>query len=248
MAGTGQATRPHPEPPGAPEGFPSLENAGRLPLARYEFDANYVSRLVEGDRSTEDHFVAYFSEFLALKLRSRLRSREAIEDVRQETFARVFKVLRQQRGIDHPERLGGFVNSVCSNVLFEKYREHNRYTPMSPQADDWPDDRIELDEPLINAERKRLVERVLARLRKRDVELLRMVFLEETDRADACRRLKISPGCLRVVLHRAMARFRKELAGQKPAAAGRLTSQNQLDLMKRQRYSVHYGMGHSDGT
>src|SRR5262245_1582090 len=89
------------------------ERATCLSLARYEFDTNYVRALMEGDRSIEDHFIAYFSDFLTLKLRSRLRCREAIEDVRQETFFRVFKVLRQ-KGIEHPERLGGFVNSVCN--------------------------------------------------------------------------------------------------------------------------------------
>jgi RNA polymerase sigma-70 factor (ECF subfamily) len=217
-------------------------------VPRYEFDANYVRGLVEGDGSIEEHFVRYFGEFLSLKLRSRLRSRETIEDVRQETFARVFKVLRQQRGIEHPERLGGFVNSVCNNVLFEKFREHNRYTTISPQSDAWPDSRIRMDEPLINEERKLLVERVLAKLRKRDVELLRMIFLEDVDKADACRRLGVTERNLRVVQHRALIRFRKELLAQQTDSAQRLARRNLLELVKQQRYCVHYRMGHADGT
>ena len=72
-------------------------------------------------------------------------------------------------------RLGGFVNSVCNNVLFEKFREHKRYGSMAPPSDEWPDDRIEMDKPLIDEERKCVVSRVLARLRRRDVDLLRMV-------------------------------------------------------------------------
>ena len=55
-----------------------------------EFDDSYLERLRAGDFRTQEHFVAYFSELIQLKLRSRLRSPQAIEDVRQETFARVF--------------------------------------------------------------------------------------------------------------------------------------------------------------
>jgi len=64
---------------------------------------------------------AIFTELLQLKLRSRLQSPQAIEDVRQETFARVFSVLRKDGGLRQPERLGAFVNQICNHVLFEHY-------------------------------------------------------------------------------------------------------------------------------
>ena len=53
----------------------------------FVFDASYVEKLRSGDARTEADFVSYFSELIRLKLRSRLSSNEAIEDVRQETFA-----------------------------------------------------------------------------------------------------------------------------------------------------------------
>ena len=52
------------------------------------FDGSYVSRLRAGDPSTEQHFVGYFTELITLKLRSRLRAPEVIEDLKQETFSR----------------------------------------------------------------------------------------------------------------------------------------------------------------
>jgi len=70
--------------------------------------------------ATQEHFAAYFSQLLQLKLRSATLP-QAIEDVRQETFARVFSVLRKD-GLRQPERLGAFVNMVCNHVLFEHYR------------------------------------------------------------------------------------------------------------------------------
>ena len=66
-------------------------------LEFYAFDASYVERLRTGDAHIEGHFVTYFSELIRLKLRSRLNSREAIEDVRQETFMRVLALLRGER-------------------------------------------------------------------------------------------------------------------------------------------------------
>src|ERR1700745_4005322 len=91
---------------------------GKL-LQFQDFDESYVERLRSGDFRTQEHFVAYFSELIQLKLRARLRTPQAIEDVRQETFARVLTALRSPGGIRQPERLGPFVNSICTNGLLE---------------------------------------------------------------------------------------------------------------------------------
>src|SRR5258706_12893036 len=89
------------------------------------FDQSYFERLRAGDERAQEHFGAYFSALIQIKLRSRLKSPEAIEDVRQETFARFFVALRDGR-ILQPERLGSFVNSICNNVLLEHYRAGSR--------------------------------------------------------------------------------------------------------------------------
>ena len=88
----------------------------------FAFDASYLDKLRAGDAHIEEHFVNYFSELIRIKLRSRLNSRESIEDVRQETFVRVLSLLRGEGGLRQPDRLGPFVNSVCNNVLLEHYR------------------------------------------------------------------------------------------------------------------------------
>ena len=85
----------------------------------------YIGRLVAEDSLTERHFTQYFGELLSLKLRGRLSSPAAIEDVRQETFVRVLTTLKQRGGLDRPETLGAFVNTVCNNVLFELYRSES---------------------------------------------------------------------------------------------------------------------------
>jgi RNA polymerase sigma-70 factor, ECF subfamily len=96
-------------------------------LERKVFDQDYVSRLTDGDVETEAHFTQYFGALLVMKLRGRLRSPQLVEDARQETFLRVFDSLRNKKGLQHPERLGAFVNSVCENVLCEFFRAGSRF-------------------------------------------------------------------------------------------------------------------------
>jgi RNA polymerase sigma-70 factor, ECF subfamily len=179
-------------------------------LQFYAFDAGYIEGLCAGDLQKQEHFVGYFTELLHLKLRSRLQSRQAIEDVRQETFARVFTTLRKD-GLRQPERLGAFVNTVCNNVLFEHYRASSR----SESLDE--DDRPELPASGANAhdlaaanQLKAKVREILADMPPRDRGVLKAIFLDERDRDDVCREFGVDGEYLRVLLFRAKQNFKAE--------------------------------------
>ncbi|MGH7837637.1 MAG: RNA polymerase sigma factor, partial [Candidatus Binataceae bacterium] len=130
----------------------------------FSFDEGYLQRLREGDFQTEQHFVAYFSQFLQLKLRSRLRSAQAIEDIRQETFVRVLKLLGTEGGIRQPERLGAFVNSICNHVLQEYYRSTARLTPADENAKEPASLAIDLEAMLVTRQTRQQVLRALGQL------------------------------------------------------------------------------------
>ena len=98
------------------------------------FNDSYVAKLRAGDEATEGHFTRYFGELMDLKLRSRVRSREIAEDLKQESFARVLKLLRSEGGIRNAERLGPLVNSVCNHVLSEQYRTAKRAEPLEDET------------------------------------------------------------------------------------------------------------------
>lgn len=187
-------------------------------MDRYAFDADYVARLSSGDPIVQRHFVSYFNELLGIKLRSRLRSPQLIEDARQETLLRVLVALRN-KGIEHPERLGAFVNAVCNNVLFEFFRTEGRVSPM---PDDGPEPADESDDPerlMVTKQRKKEVKRVLDELPPKDRELLKRVFLEERDKDSVCRDFDVDREYLRVLLHRAKSRFRTVFEAREGAAA-----------------------------
>ena len=177
-------------------------------LPRFEFNGEYVDRLVAEDAETERHFARYFGDLLSLKLRSRLRSPALVEDAKQETFARVLTSLKRKGGLAVPETLGAFVNSVCNNVLLEMYRSGARTTPLDDGYDS-PDDRLPSAESMIMAEEERArVRQALETLPDKERTLLQWVFFEGRDKDDVCRELNIERAYLRVLLHRAKARFR----------------------------------------
>ena len=175
------------------------------------FDHEYVRLLTEGDPATERHFVSYFSELIRIKLRSKLRSPHLIEEVRQETFLRVLNTLRRKNGLQHPERLGAFVNTVCNNVMMESLRAETRTNPYPEDGFDPVDTRVDVESELVTEERKELVKTILAGLPEKQQKLLRMIFLEEKDKDEVCRQLKVDREYLRVLIHRAKESFRAGL-------------------------------------
>ncbi|MHB1938376.1 MAG: RNA polymerase sigma factor [Acidobacteriaceae bacterium] len=182
----------------------------------FAFDASYVDKLRSGDARVEAHFVSYFSELIRLKLRSRLSSSEAIEDVRQETFARVIGLLRADGGVRQAERLGAFVNSICNNVLLEHYRSKSR---KESSLDDEPEAVFVHRGPnalslLETEDTTRAVRKVLSQLTERDRQLLEAVLLEERDKDIVCAEFGITREYLRVLVHRAKQSFRSLYAQQ----------------------------------
>jgi RNA polymerase sigma-70 factor (ECF subfamily) len=179
-------------------------------LARYEFSREYVERLVAGEPDTQQHFAGYFKDLLTLKLRSRLRSKAEVDDAVQETFARVLSALGRG-GLRTPGALGAFVTSVCTNVLYERYRVDSKTTALE-EGHDRPDDRTPSAEMTILASQDRArVREALAALLQKEQDLLRWLFFEGRGKDEICRELNIDRNYLRVLLHRAKIRFRDGL-------------------------------------
>jgi RNA polymerase sigma-70 factor (ECF subfamily) len=191
-------------------------------LKRDRFDHDYLQRLKEGDYETEQQFADYFGKLLLIKLRRRMIASQVVEDVRQETFVRVLAALKSKKGLPSPESLGAFVNSECNNVLLEMHRrplqrgtveiQARPGAPLKEQFD--PPDRGASVEPgMVTEERvertRQILAQILEELPPRDRELLRMVFHEDADKDQVCRSLRVERGYLRLLLHRANARFRE---------------------------------------
>ena len=176
------------------------------------FDEEYVRKLAAGDPEVQKHFISHFGGLLRIKLRSKLRSPQLIEDVRQETFLRVLQSFnKEQGGLHNPERLGAYVNSVCNNVMFESLRAATRHSQIPEDFREIVDDSADPARQVVTSERKQIVARVLETLPAKDRELLRQVYFEERDKQEICEELKVNGEYLRVLLHRAKGRFKEAL-------------------------------------
>jgi RNA polymerase sigma-70 factor, ECF subfamily len=190
----------------------------RSPLRpRFNFDGDYVKRLIAEDPETERHFTEYFGALLSLKLRSRLRLPSQIEDVRQETFVRVLTALKVKGGLTSPAGLGGFVNTVCNNVLLETYRSKARTSPIDDEPAEPRTDTPSAEWRMLKAEERERVREAIEGLPNRDRDLIRWLFFEDRGKDDVCRELNIDRGYLRVLFHRAKQRFRERFAAGEQA-------------------------------
>ncbi len=198
---------------GAPQVVKCLPFSGvRETLLQFEtFDEAYVERLRAGDPPTHAHFCSYFGRLIGIKLRSRLSTRDDIEDVRQETFKRFFVALQGGR-IEYPDRLGSFVNSMCNNVLREHYRGSKDLVAAADEdeAMNFPSPAIDPLQEMSAKEVQQLVRETLEELSERDRRILREVFLEERDKDAVCHDFGVSREHLRLLLHRAKKAFRKK--------------------------------------
>ena len=185
------------------------------------FDREYVGRLSDCDAATERHFVDYFSRLLQMKLRSRIRSAQDVDDLLQEVFLRVLRTIRHGAGLRHPERLGVYVNKVCDNVVFEYFRQHGRgrVTDLEFKESSLRSAEAGAEAELISEQNLRHVRAVVAELPVRDRKVLQAVFLEERDRDAVCREFGIRREHLRMLLHRAKIRFRDRVIADKTLVA-----------------------------
>lgn len=198
--------------------YAALRQEPSRTMAFYAFDQEYVRRLRDGDRDTESHFVDYFSGLLLAKLRNRLRRPEEAEDLRQEVFLRVLRALRGG-AIEHPERLGAYVLSVCNYVLMEHLRGGTRTSQLDETTSHQPRGDANPERDLVSAETREQVRALLNNLPPQDQGILRALFYDERDKDTVCRDYGVGRDYLRVLLHRAKRRLRDRLTGSNALAA-----------------------------
>ncbi len=189
-------------------------------MNRVSFDANYVQRLAAGDAETERHFYTYFRPPLLLVARARLYSQWQVEDAVQETFRRVLNKLRHQGGVSNPQAFGAFVHKTCKNCIFEIRRDRSSAHAPLEEAPDPADTEPGPEEDLITGERKQRIRLVLDSLEERDRKILQALFYEDRDRDEVSKMFGVTREHLRLVLHRALTRFRKAYLETQVASAG----------------------------
>ena len=176
-------------------------------VQRKSFDAEYVRRLIHSDPETERDFVCV--------LRRTAGHQAAIAAACSRTDPGCYPGNLSARpagrcaqsGIESPEALGSFVNSVCTNVLFEVYRAQSR---VAEPVEERVSGETPADTALADEEERTQVRSVLSELPEKDRKILRWLFFDERDKGEVCRVLQVDREYLRVLVHRAKQRFRTD--------------------------------------
>ena len=171
------------------------------------FDAAFLSRLRQRDPDTCTFLVSSLTPVLEARLRYKLRDQGAIEDIRNETFCRVFSLVDGGR-VRQPEQFGSFVRGVCDWVAQETRRKVRTTEPLPGAGMEPPDRQPHLDKLLVEKERRALVWHEVEKLPEADRRLLVEMHLEERDRRQMARDRGITMTGLNVRLGRALKRLR----------------------------------------
>lgn len=175
----------------------------------FEFDAEYLQRLRQGDPEIAEHFAVYFGRILNRNLRCRCRNPELIDDTRQETLRRVLDIVRRSE-VNNPKRFEAFVTSVSGNVLFEFWRAAKKHAAEEPKSEPvglQPDP----EQACTTREAVAKLRAGLRTLPMRDRQVLTMAFFEERDSSELSARLRVSRTYARVLVHRAIVKLRETL-------------------------------------
>ncbi|MGO4882230.1 MAG: RNA polymerase sigma factor [Bryobacteraceae bacterium] len=181
------------------------------------FDAGFLTRLQQRDPEACTFLVSSLTPALEARLRCKLRDYGAIEDIRNETFYRVFCLVDGGR-IRTPEQLGSFVRGVCDRVAQESRRKRHATEFLHDTVFEPRDCRPHLDQVLIDQERSDLVWREVMKLSEEDRRLIVEMHCEERDRCEMARTLGLTTSGLNVRLCRAMKRLRARVLPLAPPA------------------------------
>jgi len=190
---------------------------------RYPFDADYLRRLCEGDPVTEKHFVDYFTQRLAIKWWKRGYPKSTVEDISQETIKRVLIKLRSGNTVQSPESFGAYVFRISDNCVFEHIRDIAKINQLDDACLDIASRELDGEQKLVRAEKCELVRRTLKQMKRRDARILIAIYIDEIDKDNVCAEYGITRANLRLVLHRAIVRFKdiyNSEKGRSPRGSG----------------------------
>ncbi len=148
--------------------------------------SSLAERILAGDRSAEDEFVATFRERVFYMALAATRDREAARDMSQEAMLQVLDAVRSGR-LRQAESLAGFVHGTARNLI-RYYLRGQRTSSADPATS--PDPKQESPEQMLDSsERLALVRRGLKRLGASDRLILLMTLVDGLKPGEIAERL-----------------------------------------------------------
>ena len=179
-------------------------------MDQLNFDAAYLVRLRDRDPGTLDHFCGYFHMRIRSFALHNLPNGMA-NDFVQDVFVAVLTRVDAGEPQD-PGKLPAYVYGVARLLVLRGYRvlgrDKTRVADVDPSL--FPDLQDRADIRMIRELNAGLVRRLIGKLSARDRDAIERVFFRDQDRPTAAREMGITQEGLRVILCRALKRFRRE--------------------------------------
>jgi RNA polymerase sigma-70 factor (ECF subfamily) len=178
-------------------------------------DGQVVRRVLAGERPLFELLMRRYNQRTYRIIRSILRNEADAEDAMQQAWLQAWRRLPQ---LGEPEAVAGWLAQIAVNEALGRVR---RREPLDPL----PEDQQMVDHGAANPERQaavreqaRALEAAVDRLPASQRRAFMMRTVEGLDTAEAAAVLRVSPGALKLRLHRAHLALRAEL-GEAVAAA-----------------------------
>ena len=175
------------------------------------FDADYLARLRARDPLTQDHFYGFFKTPIRNYIKHRVRWQDT-DDLVQDVFAAALEQIDTGQP-EEPDKLDRYMMGICRNKILKSWK---------PRPEDQVDPADQTFVDLVESIEGRLIrkaiedsehakiQRVLARLRARYREVITREFLLGQDRETMAREMGETRENIRLILCRALQRFKQE--------------------------------------
>lgn len=167
-------------------------------------DAALASRLAGGDGAAEPELYRRLAPRVRLYGLRHLRDPAAADDLVQDALLMAFEMLREGK-VREPERFVSFVLGCCRRIVAERRRGAARRQALLERFGPDLAPAAPREEPAVDLDH---LARCLERLPERDRSVVVMSFYVEAPSERIGAELGLSPGNVRVVRHRALARLR----------------------------------------
>jgi RNA polymerase sigma-70 factor (ECF subfamily) len=183
-----------------------------LAINKASSEADFVSRIMAGDRQAEAELVGCYSRGVGIIIRRAGCDPTIADDLSQETFRIVLEKTRLG-DVREPEKLSGFIRSVARNLVIEHFRRLSRQESLTETEETVrliPHSAPDQLERLLQKEKADLVLQALKEMRnERDIQVLLRYHLAEETKEQICEDLGLTSLQFNLVLYRARERYRQ---------------------------------------
>jgi RNA polymerase sigma factor (sigma-70 family) len=172
------------------------------------FDAAYLARLRDRDAATLAHFCDHFY----LPIRNYVRNKFArgpADDLVQDVFLAALKRIDAGQPQD-ATKLPAYMFGISNRLIMRGYSDARRDASVDIDTTLFPDLTDGAEVQILRALDQKMVRRLLSKLSSRDRDAIDRVFFQQQDRPTAASQMGVSQEYLRLILCRALKRFRGE--------------------------------------